>query len=143
MTHKKKGQLTTSPEWVKHLRSYMKNQFWRGERNAAKNLIRSELKDLEDETELGGEPYIIWVDFNARSDYGLRLNCKGTIDDLSEQKITMKDGMKLILWDEDFDNSGNRDNLIVEATAKYNHEKRIWEGEFEWSKIKHESEIEK
>ena len=43
MAHKKKGHLTTSPEWAKHLRKYMKNQFWKGERKASKELIRSEL----------------------------------------------------------------------------------------------------
>lgn len=43
MAHKKKGHLTTSPEWAKHLRKYMKNQFWKGERNASKELIRNEL----------------------------------------------------------------------------------------------------
>ncbi len=46
MTHKKKGHLTTSPEWAKHLRKYMKNQFWSGERNAEKKLIQSELKEM-------------------------------------------------------------------------------------------------
>ena len=46
MAHKKKGHLTTSPEWAKHLRKYMKNQFWRGERNAGKKLIQSELKEM-------------------------------------------------------------------------------------------------
>lgn len=43
MGHKKKGHLTTSPEWTKHLRKYMKNQFWKSERNASKELIRTEL----------------------------------------------------------------------------------------------------
>lgn len=43
MAHKKKGHLTTSPEWAKHLRKYMKNQFWKGERNASKKLIQNEL----------------------------------------------------------------------------------------------------
>ena len=43
MAHKKKGHLTTSPEWAKHLRKYMKNQFWKGERNAIKEMIRNEL----------------------------------------------------------------------------------------------------
>lgn len=46
MAHKKKGHLTTSPEWAKHLRKYMKNQFWRVERNAGKKLIQSELKEM-------------------------------------------------------------------------------------------------
>lgn len=43
MAHKKKGHLTTSPEWAKHLRKYMKQQFWKGERNAAKKFITAEL----------------------------------------------------------------------------------------------------
>jgi hypothetical protein len=43
MAHKKKGHLTTSPAWAKHLRKYMKNQFWKGERKASKELIPSEL----------------------------------------------------------------------------------------------------
>jgi len=43
MATKKKGQLTTSPEWAKHLRKYMKKQFWKGERNAEKKLISDEL----------------------------------------------------------------------------------------------------
>jgi hypothetical protein len=45
MTHKKKGQLTTYVEWAKHLRKYWKKMFWRGERNAAKKMIKGELKD--------------------------------------------------------------------------------------------------
>ena len=43
MGTKKKGQLTTSPEWAKHLRKYMKKQFWKGERHAEKKLIHDEL----------------------------------------------------------------------------------------------------
>lgn len=47
MAHKKKGHLTTSPEWAKHLRKYMKNQFWKSERNASKELIRNELFETD------------------------------------------------------------------------------------------------
>lgn len=43
MAHKQKGQLTISKEWAKHLREFLRRQFWKGERNAAKKLIRSEL----------------------------------------------------------------------------------------------------
>lgn len=49
MAHKKKGQLTTSPEWATHLRKFMKKQFWGGERSAEKEFIRDELSDdIED-----------------------------------------------------------------------------------------------
>ncbi len=47
MAHKKNGQLTTSPEWAKHLRKYMKNQFWKGERKAEKKLIKNELFETD------------------------------------------------------------------------------------------------
>lgn len=50
MAHKKKGHLTTSPEWAKHLRKYMKNLYWSAERNAAKSLIRSELEEANHQT---------------------------------------------------------------------------------------------
>ena len=42
----------------------------------------------------------VWADFNANSENGLYLNCKGTIDDLARQKIELKDGMELILWNQ-------------------------------------------
>jgi len=47
MAHKKKGYLTTSSEWAKHLRKYMKNQFWKGERSATKELLRNEIAELD------------------------------------------------------------------------------------------------
>ena len=45
MANKKKGHLTTSPEWAKHLRQYMKRRFWKGERNASKENIKTELDE--------------------------------------------------------------------------------------------------
>lgn len=85
----------------------------------------------------------VWADFNANSENGLYLNCKGTIDDLARQKIELKDGMELILWNEDLDDNNNADNLIVQAVAKYNNKLKIWEGIFEWEKIRRESDFNK
>lgn len=47
MANKKKGQLTTSSEWAKHLRKYLKNQFWKGERNASKKLIQADIDESQ------------------------------------------------------------------------------------------------
>ncbi len=85
----------------------------------------------------------LWADFNASSENGLYLNCKGTIEDLARQKIELQEGMELLIWDEDFDENNNPDNLIVEGIAKYNHNHKIWEAVFEWEKIKHESDLKK
>lgn len=43
MAHKKKGHITVSGEWAKHLRNKKKKIFWKGERNAGKELVRTEL----------------------------------------------------------------------------------------------------
>lgn len=45
VAHKQKGQLTISGEWAKHLRGFLKRQFWKGERSAAKLVIKNNLKD--------------------------------------------------------------------------------------------------
>ena len=45
MTHKRKGQLTTSGEWAKHLRNYYKREYWKGERRAEKEFTIEDLVD--------------------------------------------------------------------------------------------------
>jgi hypothetical protein len=40
MSNKRKGQLTVSKEWAKHLRKFWKSQFWKGERTESKKIIR-------------------------------------------------------------------------------------------------------
>jgi hypothetical protein len=44
LANKKKGQLTTTGEWAKHLRKFLKRQFWKGERKAVKKMIHKEIK---------------------------------------------------------------------------------------------------
>jgi hypothetical protein len=42
MSTKKKGLLTTSGEWAKHLRKWGKRVFWKKERKAAKKELTKE-----------------------------------------------------------------------------------------------------
>ena len=42
MTTKKKGQMTTSKEWAKHLRKFLRRQFWKGERQAGRKFVNKE-----------------------------------------------------------------------------------------------------
>ena len=46
MSHKRKGQLTVSGEWAKHLRKFWRRQFWKGERIAGKRMIKNETKTI-------------------------------------------------------------------------------------------------
>ncbi len=45
MSTKKKGLLTTSGEWAKHLRKWGRQRFWSKERMAARKTIRKEKND--------------------------------------------------------------------------------------------------
>jgi len=47
MSHKRKGQLTTSPEWAKHLRKIGKRFFWKGERIAEKRMIEKNISEFD------------------------------------------------------------------------------------------------
>jgi hypothetical protein len=44
MSHKRKGQLTVTKEWARHLRKFWRRQFWKGERNAGRKLIQKEVE---------------------------------------------------------------------------------------------------
>jgi len=46
MSHKRKGQLADSNEWRKHLRPLFRRFYWKRERVAEKNEIKSQLRDL-------------------------------------------------------------------------------------------------
>jgi hypothetical protein len=43
MAHKRKGQMTVSGEWARHLRPFWRRAFWKGERQAARAKGRDEL----------------------------------------------------------------------------------------------------
>ncbi len=53
MSHKKRGQITTSPEWARHLRPFLRRCFWKGERRAASELVRAEASAPADRIETG------------------------------------------------------------------------------------------
>jgi len=42
MSHKRRGQITVSGEWAKHLRPFLRRVFWKKERQAAHVHVRSE-----------------------------------------------------------------------------------------------------
>ncbi len=46
MSHKRKGQLTVSGEWARHLRPFNRRAFWKRERQAEQVCIVAESKEL-------------------------------------------------------------------------------------------------
>jgi len=82
----------------------------------------------------------LWVDFNNMGKEGIRLICKGTIDELNEKSIVLYDGLQLRIWDSDQNDLGEPDNLSVNAEVKYSDVDKCWVAQFESDNLIHESE---
>jgi hypothetical protein len=70
----------------------------------------------------------VFVDFHNMDTRGrLRLNCIGTVEDLAQQQIVLRDGVCLILYSEE---------LEVEAVVEYSTDEHLWVAVIDWSAIK-------
>ena len=75
----------------------------------------------------------IFADFqNADLQGRLRLNCIGTIEDLSRQGTMLIDGGKLLIYSEE---------LEADAVVSYSDEEKIWVAAIDWDKIREVAEI--
>ena len=71
----------------------------------------------------------IFADFHNADEQGrLRLNCVGTIEDLSRQNIKLQDGQLLALYDEE---------LEVDGVVQYSEEESLWVAVIDWKQIRH------
>ena len=67
----------------------------------------------------------ISADFNNADRYGrVRLNTKGTFEDIDRLKIEFKENMKVLLDD--------NDGLTTIGNLKYSVEENIWVAEINW-----------
>ena len=70
----------------------------------------------------------IFADFHNADEQGrLRLNCVGTIEDLSLQNIKLQDGQLLAFYDEE---------LEVDGVVQYSEEENLWVAAIDWKQIK-------
>ncbi|MEG3861583.1 hypothetical protein [Microcoleus sp. herbarium12] len=70
----------------------------------------------------------IFADFHNADEQGrLRLNCVGTIEDLSRQNIKLQDGQLLALHDEE---------LEVDGVVQYSEEESLWVAAIDWTQIR-------
>ncbi len=75
----------------------------------------------------------IFADFHNADEQGrLRLNCVGTIEDLSRQNIKLKDGQLLTFYDEE---------LEVDGVVQYSEEENLWLAAIDWKQIKQVEEL--
>jgi hypothetical protein len=70
----------------------------------------------------------IFVDFHNADEQGrLRLNCIGTIEDLSRQHIELENGQRLMLYGEE---------LEVDGVVQFSEDEKIWVVAIDWNQIK-------
>jgi hypothetical protein len=70
----------------------------------------------------------VFVDFhNADTHDRLRLNCIGTIEDIAQQQIVLRDGVCLTLYSEE---------LEVEGVVEYSTDEHLWVAAIDWHAIK-------
>ena len=81
----------------------------------------------------------LWVDFQNSGHDGVRLICNGTLADLKEKGIELRDGLQLLIWSEDYDDNGNPDNLSVEAVVRYSNSDNCWVAQYDSKKLMNES----
>jgi hypothetical protein len=75
----------------------------------------------------------IFADFHNADEQGrLRLNCVGTIEDLSRQNIKLEDGQLLVLYDEE---------LEVDGVVQYSEEESLWVAAIDWKQIRQVEDI--
>ena len=86
----------------------------------------------------------IYVDFqNADSQGRPRLNCVGTLEDLSRHRVVLREGLALLLYSDDLDEDGRLNELLVEGIAAFSLEEHCWVAVIDWSAIRHASEIQR
>jgi hypothetical protein len=84
----------------------------------------------------------LYVNFqNADSKGRIRLNCSGTTQDLTRQKIQLQNGLALVLYSDDTDASGNSDELRANGIVEFSAEEQIWVAVIDWSAIYHASDV--
>lgn len=70
----------------------------------------------------------VFADFHNADEQGcLRLNCVGTIEDLSCQNIELKNGQKITLYSEE---------LEVNGIVQYSETEKLWVASIDWNQIR-------
>ena len=70
----------------------------------------------------------VFADFHNADVHGrLRLNCIGTVEDLAQQQIVLRDGLPLTFYSEE---------LEVEGVVQYSTDEHVWAAVIDWQAIR-------
>jgi hypothetical protein len=82
----------------------------------------------------------IYADFHNADSLGrLRLNCVGTVEDLSQQQVELREGLLLTLYSDDLDDTGQLDELLVDGIVSFSEDEHCWVAVIDWAAIRHAS----
>ena len=83
----------------------------------------------------------VYADFqNADVQGRVRLNCAGTMQDLTRQHTSLHKGLVVTLYADDADGQGRPDELEVLGVVEYSDEERCWVAVIDWNALHHVSE---
>src|SRR5262245_16713657 len=83
----------------------------------------------------------IYADFHNADPQGrLRLNCVGTLEDLSRQGVELRDGLLLTLYADDLDGRGQPDDLLADGIVSFSQEEHCWVATIDWAAVRHASD---
>lgn len=85
---------------------------------------------------------LIYADFMKSDMEGkLPLTCLGTHRDLEKYGITLEDGLELVFYNEDEDDAGNRDDLVVKGIVEFDSSNQRWRARINRDAIKNISKL--
>jgi hypothetical protein len=84
----------------------------------------------------------VYVDFHNADYHGrIRLNCVGTLEDLAQQQIHLREGLVLTLYSDDLNDKDQLDELLVDGVVSFSEEEHCWVAAIDWAAIHHASEV--
>jgi hypothetical protein len=69
------------------------------------------------------------------------LDRAGMLSDLERQGIVLREGLVLHLSSDDADESGQRDDLVVDGVAHYDVRKKRWVATYDRAALMHEADL--
>lgn len=82
----------------------------------------------------------VYADFNNADPEGrLRLNCAGTIADLSHLGLQLREGLVLTVYMDDTDDQGQPDDLEAVGVVEHSQDGG-WVARIDWDAVRHASE---
>ena len=85
---------------------------------------------------------LIYADFMKADDEDrLILSCLGTHRDLQRFDLSLKEGLELVFYNDDVDEAGNRDDLVVKGVVEFDSRNQRWRARIDWDAIKNISKL--